>query len=102
MNTSVLNEVLDNILTLNLTTEERQWIASRLCADVPQGKPLNYKMEEGNTDMVGEETFLQPYTMAEINSRLDEAERELEEGGGIDNEDVFREAWERMYKVQYA
>jgi hypothetical protein len=59
-------------------------------------------MEEETTSMLGEEPSLEPYTMEEINSCLDEAERELEEGGGIDNDDVFREAWGRIYEVQYA
>ncbi len=49
-----------------------------------------------------EEDILSPYTKEEIDVRLDEAEREFEAGGGIDNEDVFREALERMCKVQYA
>ena len=53
-------------------------------------------------DILREETPLEPYTMTEINARLDEAEREFESGGGIDNEDVFCEAWEHMYEVQSA
>ena len=104
MNTSALEEVLQNILSYNLTIKEKQWLANRLCADDLSQKESSksYEIEEETTTMLKEEDILSPYTKEEIDARLDEAEREFEAGGGIDNEEVFREALDRMCKVQYA
>ena len=68
-----------------------------------ENSPKYYtKEDESPVGILQEPSFEQPYTMEEINRRLDEAECEFESGGGIDNEEVFREAWSRMYNPQYA
>lgn len=102
MNKSALEDALNFIHSINLTAEEKIWLASQLSAEATRQTPVVYGTEGGMADILKEETPMEPYTMTEINARLDEAEREFESGEGIDNEDVFREAWEHMYKVQSA
>ena len=102
MNTPALNEALEVIRSYKLTAAEKQWLANRLYNDAKGGSPVEYEIAEDAADMLNEEMPLEPYTMEEINARLDEAEREFEAGGGIDNEDVFREAWSRVFKEKIA
>lgn len=102
MKTQVLNEVLEVIRSYNLTAAEKQWLANRLCNETTGSLPVEYEETGGAVDMLNEDMPLEPYTIEEINARLDEAEREFEAGGGIDNEDVFREAWSRVYNEKIA
>ena len=44
----------------------------------------------------GEEYSLRPFTMEELNARIDQAEAEIAAGLGIDDEDVWRELEEEF------
>ena len=66
-----------------LTPSNKRWLGERLI------KYADY-----------EEEPVKPYTMEEINARLDEAERNFEAGLGIPSEDVFRELEEEFEKEE--
>ena len=72
MSTATLTSLLD-YLTRALTTDNKQWLADHLY------------------QQVRENAAVPPYTMAEINRRIDQAERESAAGLGQDSEDMFRE-----------
>ena len=92
MDTSALNEVLQTILSYNLTTEEKQWIASRLCAETTSpNRPKTYEMNEEETaDVLREDSPLLPYTMEEINAVIDESEQQIANGECYTQEEVHR------------
>lgn len=72
MSTATLTSLLD-YLTDALTTDNKQWLADHLYQQVRENKsPV-------------------PYTMEEINSRLDLAESESAAGLGQDSEEMFLE-----------
>ena len=72
MSTATLTSLLD-YLTGALTPDNKQWLADHLY------------------QQVREKELLPPYTMEEINERLDQAERESAAGLGQDSEEMFRE-----------
>ena len=72
MSTATLSSLLD-YLTATLTTDNKRWLADHLYQQVREKKPLV------------------PYTMEEINSRLDLAESESAAGLGQDSEEMFLE-----------
>lgn len=80
MNTLALNEVLETLRSINLTSEERQWLVSHLTDEASQIRPKAYEIEEQPTDMLREETPLQTYTMEEINAMIDESEQQMTNG----------------------
>lgn len=47
-----------------------------------------------------EESSLKPYTMEEINARIDQAERESAAGHGQDSEEMFRELEEEFAREE--
>jgi len=72
MSTATLTSLLD-YLTDALTTDNKKWLADHLYQQVQEKKsPV-------------------PYTMEEINSRLDLAESESAAGLGQDSEEMFLE-----------
>ena len=64
MSTTALQNVWNTILGFNLTTENKRWIAEHLIEQV-----------EAET-----KEQLEPYTMAEINARIDRAEADIAAG----------------------
>ena len=68
----VLNGLLDYLL-VTLNYDNRRWLSEHLI------------------ESVEEEEYLTPYTMEEINQRLDEAERDFAEGRYYSHEQVMRE-----------
>ena len=72
MSTSTLTSLLE-YLTGALTTDNKQWLADHLY------------------QQVREKESMAPYTMEEINSRIDQAEQESAAGLGQDSEEMFRE-----------
>lgn len=72
MSTATLTSLLD-YLTRALTTDNKRWLADHLY------------------QQVWEKKMSVPYTMEEINSRLDLAESESAAGLGQDSEEMFRE-----------
>ena len=77
MSTATLTSLLD-YLTGALTTDNKQWLADHLYQQVRQKESLA------------------PYTMEEINSRIDQTERESAAGLGQDSEEMFREMEEEF------
>lgn len=77
MSTGTLTSLLE-YLTGALTTDNKQWLADHL-----------YQQVREKESMV-------PYTMEEINSRIDQAERESAAGLGQDSEEMFRELEEEF------
>ena len=77
MSTATLTSLLD-YLTGALTTDNKQLLADHLYQQVRQKESLA------------------PYTMEEINSRIDQAERESAAGLGQDSEEMFREMEEEF------
>ena len=82
MSTATLTSLLD-YLTGALTTDNKQWLADHLYQQVQ------------------EKESLAPYTMKEINSRIDQAERESAAGLGQDSEEMFREMEEEFMREEY-
>ena len=82
MSTATLTSLLD-YLTGALTTDNKQWLADHLYQQVQ------------------EKESLAPYTMEEINSRIDQAERESAAGLGQDSEEMFREMEEEFMHEEY-
>ena len=72
MSTATLTSLLD-YLTGALTTDNKKWLADHLYQQVQEKKSTV------------------PYTMEEINSRLDLAESESAAGLGQDSEEMFLE-----------
>ena len=64
MSTTALQNVWNTILGFNLTTENKRWLAEHLIEQV-----------EAET-----KEQLEPYTMAEINARIDRAEADIAAG----------------------
>ena len=73
MNAVSLNNLWVYLQGLTLTADNKRWIADHLYEQARQ-----------------EEAVL-PYTMEEINARLDEAERQVATGQLIDEEDIINE-----------
>ena len=71
MTITALQNVWQTILGFNLSTSNKRWIADHLY------------------EQVREEESLKPYTMEEIDARLDESERDIEEGRYYTTEEVF-------------
>ena len=72
MSTTALTSLLD-YLTKALTTDNKKWLADHLY------------------QQVREKESVVPYTMKEINSRIDQAEQESADGLGQDSDEMFRE-----------
>ena len=53
-------------------------------------------VEEMKNHMLAPEEKLKPYTMEELNARIDQAERESAAGLGQDSEEMFRELEEEF------
>ena len=81
MSTATLTSLLD-YLTGALTTDNKQWLADHLYQQVREKESLT------------------PYTMEEINSRIDQAERESAAGLGQDSEEMFREMEEEFMREE--
>ena len=77
MSNATLTSLLE-YLTGALTTDNKQWLADHLYQQVREIKSMV------------------PYTMEEINSRIDQAERESADGLGQDSEEMFREMEEEF------
>ena len=82
MSEATLSNLLEYLYE-TLTPSNKRWLGERLI------KYADY-----------EEEPVKPYTMEEINARLDEAERNFEAGLGIPSEDVFRELEEEFEKEE--
>ena len=67
MTTAALQNVWNGIIAYNLTTADKRWLAEHLWQQAE---------EESQTA----EQHLQPYTMAEINARIDRAEADIAAG----------------------
>ena len=81
MSTSTLTSLLE-YLTGALTTDNKQWLADHLYQQVRKKKSVI------------------PYTMEEINSRIDQAEQESAAGLGQDSEEMFREMEEDFVREE--
>ena len=81
MSTSTLTSLLE-YLTGALTTDNKQWLADHLYQQVREKKSVI------------------PYTMEEINSRIDQAEQESAAGLGQDSEEMFREMEEDFVREE--
>ena len=81
MSTSTLTSLLE-YLTGALTTDNKQWLADHLY------------------QQVREKESMAPYTMEEINSRIDQAEQESAAGLGQDSEEMFREMEEDFVREE--
>lgn len=64
MSTAALQNVWDGILAYNLTTANKRWLAERLWEQV--------EIETAEQ--------IEPYTMAELNARIDRAEADIAAG----------------------
>lgn len=84
MNAVSLNNLWVYLQGLTLTADNKRWIADHLYEQARQ-----------------EESVL-PYTMEEINARLDEAERQVATGQLIDEEDIINELEESVSYHQTA
>ena len=62
MSTAALREVWNGLIAYNLTTENKRWLAQQLWEQAER------------------ETQLRPYTMAELNARIDRAEADIAAG----------------------
>ena len=85
MNAVSLNNLWLYLQGLTLTADNKRWIADHLYEEARQ-----------------EEEALSPYTMEEINARLDEAERQVAMGQLIDEEDLVKELEESVLYSQTA
>ncbi len=85
MNAVSLNNLWLYLQGLTLTADNKRWIADHLYEEARQ-----------------EEEALSPYTMEEINARLDEAERQVAMGQLIDEEDIVKELEESVLYSQTA
>ena len=81
MSTTTLTSLLD-YLTKALTTDNKKWLADHLY------------------QQVREKESMAPYTMEEINSRIDQAEQESAAGLGQDSEEMFREMEEDFVREE--
>ena len=81
MSTTALTSLLD-YLTKVLTTDNKKWLADHLYQQVREKKSVI------------------PYTMEEINSRIDQAEQESAAGLGQDSEVMFRELEEDFVREE--
>ena len=86
MNAIALNNLWTYLQGLTLTASNKRWIADHLYEQVQQE----------------EEEAVLPYTMEEINARLDEAELQVAMGQLIDEEEVARELKESVLHAQSA
>ena len=81
MRTTALTSLLD-YLTKALTTDNKKWLADHLYQQVREKKSVV------------------PYTMEEINSRINQAEQESAAGLGQDSEEMFREMEEDFVREE--
>ena len=83
MSTAALQNVWDGILAYNLTTANKRWLAERLWEQV--------EIEAAEQ--------VEPYTMAEINARLDRAEVDIAAGRVYSMEEARKHRKEHMDKL---
>ena len=83
MSTAALQNVWDGILAYNLTTANKRWLAERLWEQV----------EIETAEQV------EPYTMAEINARIDRAEADIAAGRVYSMEEARKHRKEHMAKL---
>lgn len=81
MRTTALTSLLD-YLTKALTTDNKKWLADHLYQQVREKKSVI------------------PYTMEELNNRIDQAEQESVAGLGQDSEEMFREMEEEFFREE--
>ena len=85
MNAVSLNNLWLYLQGLTLTADNKRWIADHLYEEARQ-----------------EDEVLSPYTMEEINARLDEAEQQEAMGQLIDEEEIVKELEESVLYSQTA
>ena len=73
MSTTAYNQLIDYLICI-LTPDDMRKVGEKLIM---------------HSKMMGQ--TVQPYTMEEINARIDEAERQSAAGLGIDSEEMFRQ-----------
>ena len=83
MSTAALQNVWNTLLGYNLTTANKRWLAERLYAQV----------EIETAEQV------EPYTMAEINARIDRAETDIAAGRVYSMEEARKHRKEHMAEL---
>ena len=81
MNATSLNNLWSYLKGLSLTASNQRWLAEKLIESslTPSGEE---EQESGTEGII-------PYTMEELNARIDEAESEIERGEGKHFEDMM-------------
>ena len=78
MNTSSLNNLWGYLQGLSLTANNQRWLAEKLT----ESAQLN-DIQEHDVDTIEKiEDDITPYTIEELNARIDEAEAEIDRGEG--------------------
>ena len=83
MSTATLQNVWDTLVGYNLSTANKRWLAERLIAQV--------ELETAEQ--------VEPYTMDEINARLDSAEADIAAGRVYSMEEARKHRKEHMAKL---
>lgn len=83
MSTATLNNLLEYLYG-TLTVDNMRWVGEHL---------IEHARKE-------EESSPKPYTMAEINAMLDEAEADFAAGKGIPHEEVMRRSREKLARMR--
>ena len=86
MNAASMNNLWSYIQGLPLTASNRRWLADRLVNTPLNDKPDETEVPSDAMESISDDT---PYTMEELNSRIDEAEIEINSGKGKSFEEMM-------------